>query len=252
MRIRKDSAGHDGSGGDVMRDGSATIANQLVELVANLEREQSGTAAGLHELLDNGVHHVTGSQYAGITLAEKSASVSSVVATHRYPMVLDAIQNSSGEGPCLAAAWEHHMMHIADLSSERRWLRYRRMALEQTPVRSILSFELFVDGSSMAALNFYADRPHAFNEESVEIGTVFATHIALAWSMMRRHEQFRSALASRDIIGQAKGVIMERFDIDAVEAFQLLTRVSQQSNIKLIEIAPALIESEHPLQHRRH
>lgn len=252
MPIRKGSAGHDGSGGDVMRDGSATIANQLVELVANLEREQSGTAAGLHELLDNGVHHVTGSQYAGITLAEKSASVSSVVATHRYPMVLDDIQNSSGEGPCLAAAWEHHMMHIADLSSERRWLRYRRMALEQTPVRSILSFELFVDGSSMAALNFYADRPHAFNEESVEIGTVFATHIALAWSMMRRHEQFRSALASRDIIGQAKGVIMERFDIDAVEAFQLLTRVSQQSNIKLIEIARALIESEHPLQHRRH
>ncbi|OBH68201.1 response regulator receiver protein [Mycobacterium intracellulare] len=235
-----------------MRDGSATIANQLVELVTNLEREHSGTAAGLHELLDNGVQHVTGSQYAGITLAEKGASVSSVVATHRYPMVLDAIQDTSGEGPCLAAAWEHHIMHIADLSSEERWLRYRRMALEQTPIRSILSYELFIDGSSMAALNFYADRPHAFTEEAVEIGTVFATHIALAWSMMRRNDQFRSALASRDIIGQAKGVIMERFGIDAVEAFQLLTRVSQQSNVKLIEIARALIESEHPLKHRRH
>lgn len=232
-----------------MPDGSATIANQLVELVANLEREQSGTAAGLHELLDEGVQHVTGAQYAGITLAEKGASVSSVVATHRYPMVLDAIQDSSGEGPCLTAAWEHHMMHIADLSSEQRWLRYRRLALEQTPIRSILSFELFIDGTSMAALNFYAEDPHAFTEEAVEIGTVFATHIALAWSMMRRNDQFRSALASRDIIGQAKGVIMERFGIDAVEAFQLLTRVSQQSNIKLIEIARSLIESEHPLQH---
>ncbi|AFC55572.1 ANTAR domain-containing protein [Mycobacterium paraintracellulare] len=81
---------------------------------------------------------------------------------------------------------------------------------------------------------------------------MFATHIALGWSMMRRNDQFRSALASRDIIGQAKGVIMERFGIDAVEAFQLLTRVSQQSNIKLIEIARALIESEHPLKHRAH
>ncbi|MCA2240981.1 GAF and ANTAR domain-containing protein [Mycobacterium sp. WUMAC-067] len=235
-----------------MRDGSATIVNQLVELVANLEREQRGIAAGLHELLDNGVHHVAGSQYAGITLAEKNASVSNVAATHRYPMVPDAIQDSSGEGPCLTAAWEHHMMHIADLSSERRWLRYRRLALEQTPIRSILSFELFIDGGSMAALNFYADRPHAFTEESVEIGTVFATHIAVGWSMMRRQDQFRSALASRDIIGQAKGVIMERFGIDSVAAFQLLTRVSQQSNIKLIEIARALIESEHPLQCRRH
>lgn len=235
-----------------MRDGRATIVNQLVELVANLERGNGDTAAGLQELIDNGVDHVTGSQYAGITLAEKRKLVRSVVATHRFPMILDAIQNRSGEGPCLTAAWEHHVMHIADLHSEQRWPHYRRHALEQTPVRSILSFELFADGSSMSALNFYADRPHAFDQESVELGTVYATHIALAWSMMRRQDQFRSALASRDIIGQAKGVIMERFGIDAVEAFQLLTRVSQQSNIKLIEIARALIESEHPLKHRAH
>jgi hypothetical protein len=142
-------------------------------------------------------------------------------------------------------------MHIADLNAEQRWLCYRQLALEQTPVRSILSFELFVDGSSMSALNFYADRPHAFNAESVELGTVYATHIALAWSMMRREDQFRSALASRDIIGQAKGVVMERFNLDSVEAFELLRRLSQQSNIRLVEIAAAFIDSEHPLKHRR-
>lgn len=169
-----------------MREASTTIVTQLVELVTSLERENSDTAAGLYELIDNGVHHVTGSQYAGITLAEKSKSVNSVAATHRYPMVLDAIQNKYGEGPCLAAAWEHH-----------------------------------------------------------------ATHIALAWSMMRRQDQFRSALASRDIIGQAKGVIMERFDLDAVEAFELLTRLSQQSNTRVVDIAAALIDSEHPLKQRR-
>lgn len=241
----------DGSGGDVMREASTTIVAQLVELVTSLERENSDTAAGLHELIDNGVHHVTGSQYAGITLAEKSKSVNSVAATHRYPMVLDAIQNKYGEGPCLAAAWEHHVMHIADLAAEQRWQRYRRHALEQTPIRSILSFELFVDRTSMAALNFYADAPHAFTEESVELGTVYATHIALAWSMMRRQDQFRSALASRDIIGQAKGVIMERFDLDAVEAFELLTRLSQQSNTRVVDIAAALIDSEHLLKQRR-
>ncbi|WP_062886741.1 GAF and ANTAR domain-containing protein [Mycobacterium avium] len=234
-----------------MREASTTIVTQLVELVTSLERENSDTAAGLHELIDNGVHHVTGSQYAGITLAEKSKSVNSVAATHRYPMVLDAIQNKYGEGPCLAAAWEHHVMHIADLAAEQRWQRYRRHALEQTPIRSILSFELFVDRTSMAALNFYADPPHAFTEESVELGTVYATHIALAWSMMRRQDQFRSALASRDIIGQAKGVIMERFDLDAVEAFELLTRLSQQSNTRVVDIATALIDSEHPLKQRR-
>jgi len=236
----------------LMRDGKTTVVTQLVELMTNLERVNADTEAGLHELIDNGVRHVTGSQYAGITLAEKSRSVSSVAATHRYPMVLDAIQNRFGEGPCLAAAWEHHIMHIADLNYEQRWPRYRQFALEQTPIRSILSFELFVDGNSMAALNFYADTPHAFSGESVELGTVFATHIALAWSMMRRQDQFRSALASRDVIGQAKGVIMERFNLDAVEAFELLTRLSQQSNTRLVDIAAALIDSEHPLKPRRH
>jgi AmiR/NasT family two-component response regulator len=70
--------------------------------------------------------------------------------------------------------------------------------------------------------------------------------------MMRRHDQFRSALASRDIIGQAKGVIMERFNLDAVEAFDLLTRLSQRSNTKLIDIARGLIDSEHPLKRRHH
>lgn len=235
-----------------MRDGSAAIVNQLVELVTNLEREHSDTTTGLHELIDNGVDHVTGSQYGGITLAEKSKSVSSVVATHRYPMVLDAIQNRYGEGPCLAAAWEHHVMQIADLNAEQRWPRYRRHALQQTPIRSVLSFELFVDGSSMSALNFYAGRPHAFSEESVEVGTVYATHIALAWSMMRRQDQFRSALASRDILGQAEGVVMERFNLDAIEAFELLTRLSQQSNTRLVDIAAGLIGSEHPLKYPRY
>lgn len=231
-----------------MRNGNATIVTELVELVTNLEHGNGGTAAGLHELIENGVDHVNGAQYAGITLAEKSKSVSSVAATHRYPMDLDAIQNKYGEGPCLAAAWEHHMMHIADLNAEQRWLRYRRHALEETPIRSILSYELFLDGNNMAALNFYAETPQAFSEESVEVGAVYATHIALAWSMMRRQDQFRSALASRDIIGQAKGVIMERFNLDAVEAFELLTRLSQQSNTRLVDIAAALIDSEHPLK----
>ena len=59
-------------------------------------------------------------------------------------------------------------------------------------------------------------------------------------------------LAKQDIIGQAKGVVMERFDLDAVEAFELLTRLSQQSNTKLIDIAKALIDGEHPLKRRNH
>ena len=233
-----------------MTDGNNVIIAQLAELVASLDRNGAAMSAGLRELVENCPRHVAGCQYAGVTLAEKSKAVTTVVATHRYPMILDAIQDKCGEGPCLAAAWLHHMMYVADLNVEQRWPCYERHALEQTPIRSIVSYELYDAGDSMAALNFYSEHPHAFTDESLELGGVFATHIALAWSMMRRQDQFRSASASRDLIGQAKGVIMERFNIDAVEAFEPLTRLSQQSNTKLIDTAQGLIDSEHPLKPR--
>ncbi|OCB17442.1 response regulator receiver protein [Mycobacterium malmoense] len=235
-----------------MQDGATVVIAQLAELVSSMERTEMNTAAGLNELIGNGVLHVVGSQYAGITMAEKTRAVCNVAATHRYPVLLDEFQNRYAEGPCVEAAWRHHVMHVEDLTAEERWPRYRRYALEQTPIRSILSFELFVDRGSMAALNFYADSPHAFPDDAVELGAVYATHIALAWSMLRRQDQFRSALASRDMIGQAKGIIMERFSLDAVEAFELLTRLSQQSNTRLIDIAKSLIDSEHPLKRRHH
>ena len=233
-----------------MSDDNSTIVTQLAELVATIERTGTDTAVGLRELVENVTVHVTDCQYAGITLAERA--VTNVAATHPYATELDAVQDRYREGPCVAAAWEHHIMHIADLGIDERWPRYQRYALEHTPIRSVLSFEMFVNGGTTAALNLYAEQPHAFTEESVELGSVFASHVALAWSMMRRQDQFRSALATRDIIGQAKGVIMERFNLDAVDAFELLTRLSQQSNRRLIDLVEALIESEHPLkrQHR--
>ncbi|SPM28366.1 GAF domain, partial [Mycobacterium terramassiliense] len=235
----------------VAREDVNTVVAQLAGLIAELDRNGMETTVGLYELVDSGARHVAGCQYAGITMADKTKAVSNVVATHRYPMVLDAIQNRCGEGPCLEAVWQHHVMHVEDLNIDQRWPNYQRHALEQTPIRSILSYELFAASGSMAALNFYAEHPYSFTDESLEIGGVFAAHVALAWSMMRRQDQFRSALASRDVIGQAKGVIMERFNLDAVEAFELLSRLSQKSNTKLIEIATSLIDSEHPLK-RRH
>lgn len=233
-----------------MRWNNTAVAAALAGLITTMERDSPATDAGLRTLVDNGVRHLTGSQYAGITLAEKNATVTNVVATHSLAADLDRIQDECGEGPCLDAAWQHHVMQIHDLHAERRWPRYRQAALEQTSVRSVLSYELAVEGASIAALNFYSDSPGAFTDDDLELGHVYAAHIALAWSILRHQDQFRSALASRDIIGQAKGVIMERFDLDAFEAFDLLTRLSQQSNTRLAELAADLIDSEHPLKQR--
>ena len=112
-----------------------------------------------------------------------------------------------------------------------------RTRLAETPIRSIMAFQLFIAGETMGALNVYAEQPHAFGQESRNIGLVFAAHSSVAWNSARRDEQFKRALASRDLIGQAKGMIMERYGVDAVQAFELLRKLSQDSNVPLIKVA---------------
>jgi hypothetical protein len=225
---------------------SSVIVAELATLLVDMQLDPPDTARGLAEVIENARRCVPGVKYAGITVASRSCGITSAAATHRYPVLLDKIQQQHQEGPCLSAAWEHHVVHIDDLSFERRWPKYREDVLTQTPIRCVLLFELSVDQDALTALNFYADRPHAFDDESVELGTVFATHTALAWKTLRRDGQLRSALATRDVVGQAKGILMERFDIDAVQAFDLLNRFSQETRTKVVDVAERLLADEHP------
>ncbi|KBZ61300.1 hypothetical protein K875_04251 [Mycobacterium [tuberculosis] TKK-01-0051] len=105
----------------------------------------------------------------------------------------------------------------------------------------MLSFRLFGFKHTAGSLNLYGSQTHAFGDESLEVGLTFANLLALAWNILQRNEQFRGAMASRDLIGQAKGMLMERFGMDAVEAFELLKRLSQESNTPVAEVALRLV-----------
>lgn len=220
---------------------------EATELVQALQRQQvNDIDSVLGELTDTAVRSVPGADSAGITIVARDGSLRTASATGRYPVLLDEIQRRYNEGPCLDAATEQHMTRTDDIRREQRWPRYCRDAVDQTPIRSSMSFPLFADKHTKGALNFYAEYPGVFDDEAVEVGSILATHAALVWNLLRRDAQFRTALASRDIIGQAKGMIMERFDIDAVQAFELLKRLSQSSNMGVAAIAEQLVESEHP------
>ena len=80
--------------------------------------------------------------------------------------------------------------------------------------------------------------------ETREIGLVFAAHSSVAWNAARRDEQFKKALASRDVIGQAKGMLMERYGVNAIQAFELLRKLSQDSNTPLTQVAADLVETQ--------
>jgi ANTAR domain/GAF domain len=218
-----------------------SIALRFAELLRDFERRPpTEIEAAMGELTESAVRAVPGASSAGITLVTKSGGVGTLSATDPEARKLDDIQRHNDEGPCLEAAWEQHMMRIDDMSHELRWPNFARDALTQTAVRSVMSFQLFKQRNEMAALNFYADRPHAFDDTSVEMGLIVATHTALAWNMLTREKQFLSALASRDLIGQAKGILMERFKITSDQAFAVLAKVSQDTNRKVSAVAEDL------------
>jgi GAF domain-containing protein len=220
---------------------------RIAEIVRSLhDRAEADSDTVIAELAEHAAVEIPGAQYAGVTVTTDNKTVDTPGASHKCAILLDAIQQRHQQGPCLASAWERKTIHIADLANDFRWPLYRRDALAETPIRSIMAFQLFIADRAMGALNVYAEEPNAFNDESEEVGLIFATHSALAWNSARRDEQFRRALDSRDMIGQAKGMIMERYRVGAVQAFEMLKKLSQDSNVRLIEIAAELVEKAKP------
>jgi transcriptional regulator with GAF, ATPase, and Fis domain len=231
----------------VKADRRSGLIREVADLVQALRHQQDADIdTVLAELTHSAVNSMPGAQYAGITVAFRDGNVRTASATDRYPVLLDEIQQLHGEGPCLTAAREEQVIRVDDVAREDRWPAYCSEAIEATSIRSIMSFPLFAEHHSAGALNFYAEQSSAFDDDAAELGLILATHTSLAWNMVRQDEAFRRALASRDIIGQAKGMIMERFDVDAGHAFELLKRLSQNSNTPLAVVARRLVESDHP------
>jgi len=215
---------------------------RIAELVQNLHsRPDTDSDTVLDELVEHAAVEIPGAQYAGITVTRNAKNIDTPAATHKWPILLDEVQQRHREGPCLTAAWEEKIIHVADLETDDRFPLYRQDALEQTPIRTIMAFQLFIADQTMGALNVYAEQPHAFDQTSKEIGRVFAAHSSVAWNAARREEQFKRALASRDTIGQAKGMIMERYGVNAVQAFDVLRKLSQDSNVPLVQVASELV-----------
>jgi AmiR/NasT family two-component response regulator len=109
-----------------------------------------------------------------------------------------------------------------------------------------VSFQLYTHRKGAGALNVLSKQPHAFDVSTETALAMLATHPAITLIAADKESQFRSALASRDVIGQAKGVVMERFKIDASRAFALIAKISQDSNTRLRVIAQQLVDSTTP------
>jgi hypothetical protein len=157
---------------------------------------------------------------------------------------VDAVQTETGQGPCIDAAYEHETVRVPDMASEERWPQFAARAFA-LGAASMLSIQLWVQGGDLGALNLFSRTAGSFTDESEHVGPLFASHAAIAFAGADKVHHLNIAIARRDLIGQAKGILMERFKITAVQAFSILVRVSQDSNRRLFDVAEELTHTGH-------
>ncbi|RUP02958.1 MAG: ANTAR domain-containing protein [Mycobacterium sp.] len=198
----------------------------------------------LAEVTAAAVELIAGVDTAGILLISKGGQFESVATTDDVPHELDELQYALNEGPCIEAASssDYDVVRTDDFRHETRWPSYSA-AVCKLGVLSGLSFRLYTHERTAGALNLFGYQPTTWDVEQQTIGTVLAAHAAAAIMSNRQSENLRSAVASRDRIGQAKGIIMERYDVDDVRAFDMLRRLSQESNTSLVEIAQRVVNT---------
>ncbi|MGA5463379.1 GAF and ANTAR domain-containing protein [Mycobacterium sp. NPDC050041] len=220
---------------------SQDLAMRMAELARTVAMPRSVEQV-LRDVTSTATELIPGADTAGILLVGPGGKFESIAGTTDLPHQLDELQMTFEEGPCVQAALDDVIVRTDDFREETRWPQYSKAAVE-IGVLSGLSFKLYTADRTAGALNLFGFEPNTWDNDSETIGTVLAAHAAAAILASRQGQQLESALSTRDRIGQAKGIIMERYDVDDVQAFEMLRRLSQESNTKLIEIAQQVIET---------
>ncbi|MET4094115.1 GAF and ANTAR domain-containing protein [Arthrobacter sp. UYCu712] len=220
---------------------TADLASRLGELARKLQQEDEADSV-LAGIVHAALELVPHAAEASIGLVSAHRTIVSRAASSDLPRRVDELQNQTGQGPCLDASYEDRVVSVPDLGSDPRWPEFSRPAFE-LGARSMLSFQLFVDGEHLGVLNLFGSDVGVFDAESERIGALVAAHAAVALAGSQQVSQLTQALDTRDLIGQAKGILMERFKITAQEAFLLLSRASSELNIKLRDVAEQLTVS---------
>ena len=212
---------------------------ELAEIFADMARELLSDAS-VEETLEKisrlAVKTIDGCDHAGVSLVEGRRVVTHG-ASDDVPEAIDIIQYETDQGPCLDAIREHEVFIVDHLGEEDRWSAFASRAATETGVASILSFRLFVDEDTLGALNLYSRNRAAFGDAACQIGAVFAAHAAVAFVTARQRQDLERQIDSRDIIGQAKGILMARTGATEDQAFDMLRRASQHLNMKLRTVA---------------
>lgn len=204
-------------------------------------QDQHDPASTVKSAVDLLVRNVPGCDAASISLVYNKRRVETPAASDELAATGDRLQQELHEGPALDTLWHEESVYVPDLTADSRWPNWGPQLTEATGARSVLTFRLFTIKDVIGALSMYSTKVNAFTADDKAEGTALAAHIAIAVLAAQRLDQFTTALDTRTTIAQACGILMERYDLDAVKAFAVLTRISSSQNIKMRDVAAELV-----------
>ena len=213
----------------------------MEQLGRALRVPEADLQATLDAIAHTAVETIGPAKYSGVNLYDHGRFVPQAVAGEP-PLILDVLQQESGTGPCVDCSRDQVTIRVDEIVTETRWFAYTEKAAA-LGVASMLCVPLYIDDQQLGSVSLYATDRAAFTLADEYVARMLATQAALALAEARRTSQLRRALANRDIIGQAKGILMERHRITADQAFRMLSEQSQRVNRKLADVARTLAET---------
>lgn len=209
------------------------------ELARTLHDQRGSVTDTLQAIVCAAVANVPGASSAGVTVVTDRGKLERRAGTDDLPGRVADLQNDAGEGPCLQCVHDRRTVLVTDMATDTRWPRFAARIVAE-PIGSMVSAPLFVRTLSLGSLSLYAPASHAFDAQVQEVLEILASHAAVAVAGAQHEEGLRTALENRDLIGQAKGILMERHKVTGQQAFMMLVTASQARNVKLKDIASHL------------
>ncbi len=203
--------------------------------------DQTNVEHALARIVESAVA-VVGCDYAGVLMIRKGKQVDATTASHPVAEKADKLQVECHEGPGIVAVADACTTLVTNTAEDTRWPRWAA-ATRDLHLGSVLAVRLWTSKATLGALNLYACSPRWFDPDALAAAEVLGRHASIALSSAKQEESLRQAMDARTLIGQAQGILMERFDLDDQGAFEVLRRYSQNTNTKLNEVARILVHS---------
>ena len=185
---------------------------------------------------------VTRCDHAGITVNEEGRLVT-LASTDDLVRRANGLQSEAGEGPCLDVRRDQNTLVSPALAVERRWPAWASRVHAELGVDSMMSLLVYTDQHSFGALSLYCRGGCRFDADDVAVAQALAGHLSVVMAAEKQIDHLGLALHNRNIIGQAQGVLMERFDMTADQAFDYLRRISSSTNKKLANVAAEIAQT---------